>query len=686
MPRERNHSRHRALRRLLPVTLALLLAACGGRNESPASAPETGAASTPQPSAPAPPVEHPRTVGAVEERSQQKPPVLFVGLDGADWQLLDELVAAGAMPNLAELKATSTWGVLRTEKPPLSPLLWTTMVTGVSPAEHGVLDFSRFRPSDGYREPITRDEREVPAIWNLATWAGKRAAVFGLWATYPAEAVDGVFVSDRLFGFLNVEDEPPPGTIYPPGREAWARETLRRVWKETDYEAVKRYLPWLTEEEYRRHAESDRPYEHPISALRRILVETEVYERLFREVFRERPPDLSILYLQGTDSVGHVFASFAPPKQPSVSLEDYQRYSRVPELYFRSVDDRLGELVELARGAGAVLVIASDHGFYWKEDRPERLSSFANATAAKWHREEGIYLVSGAGIPAGKGADAGVRQLFPTLLSLTGLPAASGTEGEPFGPVARPQPPPFDFLPIYRELARRSASAAPAPAAGGEEELAKLQALGYLGAAEPARAPEGALAEGSTRTAGSYNNLGIVLRGERKDDEARAAFEKAVELDPKLASALWNLSDLLHQKEELDKADAYLVRALAADLPEGVRYTVGRAIGYQRAGMLPRSLELIDRAVEVRPDEKELWLFRGRYRVESRDCAGALEDFRRAGLLAPGDPAVHASIGLAALCLGDRETARAALERSLELDPSQGRVRQLLAGLAQGGG
>ncbi|MCB9377748.1 MAG: alkaline phosphatase family protein [Holophagales bacterium] len=624
----------------------------------------------------------------MEERAQAKPPVLFVGLDGADWQLLDELMAAGAMPNLAKLKATSSWGVLRTEKPPLSPLLWTTMVTGVSPAEHGVLDFSRFRPSDGYREPITRDEREAPAIWNLETWAGKRVAVFGLWATYPAEAVDGVFVSDRLFGFLNVEDEPPPGTIYPPSRETWARETLRSVWRETDYEAVKRYLPWLTEAEYREHAESDRPYEHPISALRRILVETEVYERLFREVFQERPPDLSILYLQGTDSVGHVFASFAPPKQAAVSLEDYERYSRVPELYFRTVDDRLGELVELAESAGAVLVLASDHGFYWKEDRPERLSSFANATAAKWHREEGIYLVSGPGIPAGKGAEAGVRQLFPTLLSLTGLPAAAGTEDAPFGPVAPPPPPPIDFLPIYRELARRNAVApsAPVSTSGGEEELAKLQALGYLGAAEPARAPEGALAEGSTRTAGSYNNLGIVLRGERKDEEARAAFEKAVELDSKLASALWNLSDLLHQKEELDKSDAFLVRALAADLPEGVRYTVGRAIGYQRAGMLPRSLDLIDRAVEVRPDEKELWLFRGRYRVESRDCAGALEDFRRAGLLAPGDPAVHASIGLAALCLGDRDAARAALERSLELDPNQGRVRQLLAGLSQGGG
>ncbi len=671
----------RSLAAVLLACAALLGPGCsneegsrGGRRQAAAATPSSSA-------------ERPRLVGAVEARAAARPPVLFVGLDGADWQLLDELMAAGAMPNLAKLKATSAWGVLRTEKPPLSPLLWTTMVTGVSPAEHGVLDFSRFRPSDGYREPISREEREVPAIWNLATWAGKRTAVFGLWATYPAEAVDGVFVSDRFFGFLNIEDEPPPGTIYPPEREAWALETLRTVWRDTGYEAVKRYLPWLGEAEYRQHAESERPYEHPISALRRILVETAVYDRLFREVFTARPPDLTVLYVQGTDSIGHVFASYAPPRQASVTPADFERYSRVPELYFRAVDSRLGEYAELARAAGAVLVLASDHGFFWKEERPQRLSSFANATAAKWHREEGIYMISGPGIAPGRGAEAGVRQLFPTLLSLAGLPSAAGAAAEPFGPVPPPAQPPFDYAAIYRELGRRAAAAAPAVAAsGGEEELAKLRALGYIGAAEPARAPAGALAEGSTRTAGSYNNLGIILRGERRDAEARAAFEQAIELDPELASALWNLSDLLHVAEELDAADAYLVRALVSELPEGVGFAVGRAIGYQRAGMLPRSLALLDRAVEARPEAKELWLFRGRYRVESQNCAGALEDFRRAALLAPTDPAVHSSAAMAALCLGDRAAARQALERSLELDPSQGRVRALLDNVTRSGG
>lgn len=668
----------RAISSRHPALLLLLasLTACGG--ERVASDPPAGPGS--------PPLERPRTVGELERRAVARPPVLFVGLDGGDWELLEPWIAAGKLPNLARLRREGTWGSLATETPPLSPLLWTSMMTGVPPLEHGVLDFSRFRPGSGVREPITRDERRAPAIWNALTWAGKRVAVFGLWATHPAEPVAGTLVSDRLFGFLNIEDEPPPGVVYPPARQAAALAELREVWDETGYVVLRAYLPWLSEAEYREHAESDRPYEHPISALRRILVETELYDRLLVSSWRELAPDLAILYLQGTDSIGHVFAPYAPPRQAAVSEEDFRRYSGVAELYFRDIDRRLGALAELVRAAGGVLVVASDHGFYWGEGRPERLSSFANATAAKWHRREGIYLVHGAGIAAGRGGEVGIRSVFPTLLALAGLPAATRGESTPLPGAPSPPSPPFDYARAFEALRARAAPVEPAgDGRAAEEELAKLRALGYLGAAEPARAPEAEVAQGSTRTAGSWNNEGVILLGEGKKAEARAAFERAVEIDPRQASALWNLSDLVFAGNELDRADELLVRSLEHGLPEGVKFVVGRAIGYQRARQVERSLDLLERALTVRPEEKELWLFRGRYRVEARDCAGALDDFRRAASLAPDDPAVHASAAMAALCLGDRTGARQALQRSLEVDPDQPRVRALLERIAGGG-
>ena len=151
-------------------------------------------------------------------------------------------------------------------------------------------------------------------------------------------------------------EEPPPGVVFPAEREAWARETLRAVEEATGFEALRAYLPWLSREEYLRlegEKKAD-PYAHPVTALRRILVETEVYHRLASEWIARETPDLAIVYFQGTDSIGHAFAPFAPPRQPTVSEEDYARYSGVPELYFRHVDTLLGAYRALAEARGAV--------------------------------------------------------------------------------------------------------------------------------------------------------------------------------------------------------------------------------------------------------------------------------------------------------------------------------------------
>jgi len=602
--------------------------------------------------------------------------VLFVGLDGADWQLLDRYAAAGSMPNLARLVREGAGGTLRTIHPPLSPLVWTTMVTGVSPLQHGILDFTRWSPVDGRKEPITSDERRLPAIWNMTSYAGRRVAAFGLWATYPAEPVNGLMVSDRLFSFLYKEEAPPASAIYPPGQEAWAREALGRTEQTVGFEALKAYLPGLTAQEYQAQAGADDPYAHPVSALRRILVETRVYHDLGMDWVRRERPDLTILYLQGTDTIGHVFAPFAPPRQPAVSEADYQRFHEVPERYFREIDAQLGEYAELARSSDMVLMLASDHGFQWGEGRPSELSSFAHATAAKWHRPEGIYLLWGAGVEAisGHASGGGVAQVCPTLLALLGLPpmpqgepplaGAGAAAGAPVDYAAHYHPPP----------PARPAGTARANA----ETLEKLRALGYVGGVGSESAPRA----GSTRTAGSYNNEGLILRDQGRPAEAVGAFEKALSLDPDLASALWNLSDLLFvEKRALDRSDALLVRAFAHGLPEGTKYLVGRAIGYQRAGDAERSLSLMTAASAARPDEPEVWLFRGRYRIERRDCSGALSDFDKAVDLAPSNATAYASRAVARLCVGDRTRARQDFLRSLELDPRQPKVREYLARL-----
>jgi Tfp pilus assembly protein PilF len=607
--------------------------------------------------------------------------VIFLGLDAADWSLLDGYIVRGVMPNLGRLVAEGTSGYLKTLSPALSPLIWTTMMTGTSPLEHGVLDFVQFDPATGVKEPITSSERRVPAIWNMAAAAGKRSAVFGLWATYPAEAIDGLVVSDRLFTFLYKESAPPAGVVFPPEREGWARDALARAQQQANYDAVHAYLPWLAHADYDKVADSDDPYAQPVSALRRMLVETSVYGDLSLQWIREQHPDITIVYFQSTDTVGHVFAPYAPPKQPSIAQEDFGRYGGVPERFFHALDGRIGQYRDAAAAAGGVLMIASDHGFYWGEGRPTRLSSVATASAAKWHAPQGLYLLWGTGVPVNAGHDAqgDVQQVAATLLALAGLPPGRNVNGDPLpGAASNAAPraaPRADYAAHYT-----ASSAANSGSAIDKDAVANLRSLGYIGASENDTAPPGS--RGSTRTAGSFNNEGAIQKERHKLPQAIEAFEKALTVDPNLASAQWNLSDVLYAMgQDPDRSDALLVRAFGGGMPDGAKAVIGRAIAYQRNGDAARSLRLMNAAVAANGRDPEVWLFRGRYRMDARDCRGASQDFDRAIALAPDNAGAFGASGVAKMCADDRAGARRAFERALALDPAQPKIREFLSNL-----
>jgi tetratricopeptide (TPR) repeat protein len=598
--------------------------------------------------------------------------VIVVGLDGADWQLLDDLIGAGAMPELGRLVREGRPGVLRSIVPPLSPLVWTTIATGRSPLEHRILDFTRFHPLTGVREPITSDERRVKALWEMAGQAEREVAVFGLWATHPAEPVRGLIVSDRLFSFQRNEARVPPGAVHPASEEGRVLAARQEVEAQVSLAELQKYLPWLSAAEYEGLAARADPHTHPVSALGRILVETRLYHRVAADWLERAQPALAFVYFQGTDSIGHVFAPYAPPRLPTIPEADFERYGRVPEAYFREVDAILGEYRRLAERSGAALVIVSDHGFLWKEGRPARPDSLAQATAGLWHRAEGVYLLWGQGLQPAPRGEGRVGQVAATVLALLGLPRGAGLDGPALGGLPENQE--------VRDYGPRAvASVAPADPAA-QEALEKLRALGYVGAAEPGRRAPAASAKASTRTAGSFNNEGLLLIEAGRLDEARSAFEQALKIDPHRAAAAQNLSGLIATSDP-PRADALLLGALADGLGDGPRIVLERAVAYQQAGDVRRARRLLEGAVKSAPADVPLRLKRGSLRIEARECASALEDFDAARRAAPDLAIAHGLAGTALLCLGRTTEARSALERSLALDPSQTRLRQALAGL-----
>jgi len=483
--------------------------------------------------------------------------VIVIGWDGADWQLLDALMARGRMPELSALVHEGAAGVLRTIQPPLSPIVWTTMMTGRSPLDHRVLDFTRFNPATRVREPITSAERRVPAVWTIAAQAHRSTGVFGMWATFPAEPVSGVIVSDRLMSFQNGAQSPTKGVVYPDARSAWAGEALSRAGAAATTEAIEALAPGVVRDP--RLAEG----------LRRILVETAVYDELASAWYDEQHPDLTILYVQGTDAIGHLFAPYRPPPMRGIDAGDVLRWGEVADRYYAEADRRLGAWRRRAQESGATLLLVSDHGFLWGEGRPARAASAAAPTAGQWHRDEGIYVVAGPGLMSSSARGRGeVTQVAPSILALLGIPPDRAMP-EPLAGLA-PAP---GARPDYAAASGKPDAGIPSPEAPvADEAIARLRALGYVGGAEPDRAPD--RSDAGTRTAGSFGNEGLILR------EA----DVAVAIGREQRHAVARLHTELLQR--CGEAPGALMQLRVADAPITIDQRHARAV--QSASMLER--------------------------------------------------------------------------------------------------
>ncbi len=132
----------------------------------------------------------------------------IIGLDGADWDQLEPMIARGELPNLAKLKNEGASGILLSDTPMMSPILWTSISTGKTPELHGVTWFMTEAP-DGSKIPISSEEQRVRTFWNIASEAGLSCCITGWWATWPAEPINGYLVSDAISHLFGKYQGPP---------------------------------------------------------------------------------------------------------------------------------------------------------------------------------------------------------------------------------------------------------------------------------------------------------------------------------------------------------------------------------------------------------------------------------------------------------------------------------------------
>jgi tetratricopeptide (TPR) repeat protein len=595
--------------------------------------------------------------------------VIWLGFDAFDFELVDRLAAEGRMPNWRRLEAEGYTALLKSYIPILSPIVWTTLATGVGPEIHRVLDFQQVDPGSGQKEPISGYSRAVPAIWNVASASGLTVGVVGWWATHPAEEVKGFFVSDHSSPIL-FEGLPRQGVAFPASLSAGVEQIAAREGMVTD-EDLARFVAISTGEIADERA-SEEGLSNSLVLLKRAIAATRVESRIARELYDRNLPDLTMLYLEGTDVVGHLFASYVPPQMRCVSDADFARYGGTVDEYYALVDRVLGQWMRRADEDGATLIVTSDHGFKWGEDRSCERGSLNPATAAYWHRLDGVFAAWGAGVK--KSSERGHASVFdvePTVAALLDLPVDKRSPGSPMRAAFRNlSTPPRRNL--AAEVPVRRLAADQTSEKEASEYAKKLMALGYLSGAESAKlAPSGGDRPGLTE--GGWNNLGLYLSnlgGAANLAAAVAAFKKSLELWPGFVSPKLNLAVAHRIRGEERQAIDGLFQALAAGQASPERAVLDWALYYDVKGKGVEEREVLERGAELYPDYEPIHRALALLFFKGKDCRrgdATLSRFETA----TQEPLTLNALALIRACLGRKADAVALFRRSLAIVPNQ---------------
>lgn len=402
------------------------------------------------------------------------PEVIVIGVDGAEWQVIEDMVGRGELPGFAHMMEEGAFGHLINPGPQVSPVVWTTFATGHFGSEHGILDFVYPFSGDSGKQPVDVSLRQQPALWNVLDAHGKQSTVIGYFVSWPAEAIDGRIISDRAF--QNIDH-----TVWPETLDSVSEEVRRSVFRK-ESELYERFFPWPYEDS---QAEDESSPYHAAARLVKGRVDNRIradeYMRRMTNRLFDEPADLFISYYRIVDIVSHSLWKFydASDWEEKPDPEQVELLGDVLEESYRYVDEVIVQAFE-KHGERSNIFVISDHGFGSGTGRYQpRASDLLTGN----HRPNGVILAHGPDVRPGRIEPITIMEVFPTLAYLLDVPISDTIPGSVAYSLlsdAFTEDNPPRFVERY-DFGWDSPTAQQADAEAQAEEMESLRGLGYIG-------------------------------------------------------------------------------------------------------------------------------------------------------------------------------------------------------------
>jgi predicted AlkP superfamily phosphohydrolase/phosphomutase len=263
--------------------------------------------------------------------------VLFIGLDGSTFDVLDPLMGAGLMPRLKRFLEEGVRGLLETTIPPITPTAWVSWMTGKNPGKHGVFEFLlRRKGSQSLPDmPVSSSSRDGAPFWDILGRMGKRAIVTNVPCTYPPAMVNGLMISDFLTP-RGRRDFTYPGTLI---------EEIESKFGPYQLYITEVYSPGNVDK-----------------ILDQLFGELEYKTKVNRYLMNQYGWDVFATHYWSTDRFQHELWHLLDKSHPFFDQKEHDAHiDRINE-YWQAVDSTLGELFDEV-GEEATVFMGSDHGF-----------------------------------------------------------------------------------------------------------------------------------------------------------------------------------------------------------------------------------------------------------------------------------------------------------------------------------
>lgn len=261
--------------------------------------------------------------------------VLIIGLDGATFDVLDPMMAAGRMPHLQRFLTEGVRGILNSTRPPITPAAWTTFMTGKGPGRHGIVDFEKYEVATHTLTFNSTYEIREKTIWELLSEKGLRVGAINVPMTYPPRPVNGFMIS----GF-----ETP---------SIKAQFTWPADLKEEIFRAVPNYS-YRTN--WRRSAvNGDQTLAENLEYICNSFDQGELLTRYCGDKYGW---DVLMVVYKLVDNLQHKAWKYLDPRFKG----RFPKQAEMAAQCFNRLDDALGRLFAYADANGATVLIMSDHG------------------------------------------------------------------------------------------------------------------------------------------------------------------------------------------------------------------------------------------------------------------------------------------------------------------------------------